>query len=338
MIVKTEFSPDIVSEIFGLEHILEHNIVEVDEFSKLPFGNHFDVDFVISDIESILNDNCKIYSQIAENDLASRLVVLGKVKDKSKIVTLLSDGFGCYIENPLKDIEKINRLLSKRENEKKRELTIMETFADNSFVKKVRLILDKGDSRSLQKLLTSCNMIFPLNLSVLKEYYILIMKTVFEFAEEKGVRHIEKKDMLTELINKNDFESLQECAVKKITGLTHLVEVNKNNQSKMVAEYIKDYVDENYMKQETNPGNIAERFGVSGSYLGILFREQQKTTISKYITQLRISKAAELLTGTKLQIQAIAEKVGYSDQNYFARIFKKQTGLSPGEYRNKGSH
>ncbi len=338
LIIKTEFSPGIISELLNLKDCLKYNIKEIDDVSKLPFCNCCDVDFIISDVDTILNNDGEIYFKIAEQKLTSRLIVIGKIKNKDKFSVFLRNGFRCCVENLTKDIEKINEIFDERMREKEREFSVMEIFTDNLFIKKVRTHLDKGDSRAILKLLTPCNKIFPVNLFVLKSYYILIMKTVFDFAEEKGVRHIDKKDILTEIINKEDYESLKECVVKRITGITHLVEVNKNNQSKMVAEYIKDFIDENYMKQDTNPGNIAERFGVSSSYIGILFREQQKTTISKYITQLRISKAAELLTGTKLQIQTISKKVGYSDQNYFARIFKKQTGLSPGEYRNKSSH
>ena len=337
LIAKTESSQGILSRILCSEDYAKHKIKELDEFIKLTFNNYYDVDFIISDAETILDNSCELYSQIVKKGLASRLIVVGEVSDKDKLSVFLSDGIGCYVKDFQKSAEKISFLFEQREAEKQREFLVTEILSDNLLTKKVKQVLDKGDSRSLQKILVLGNEFFPLNMALLKQYYVIIMKTVFEFAEEKGIRHIEKKDVLAEIINKNDYESLKECAVKKITGIIHLVEVDKKNQKKMVTEYIKDYVDENYMKQDTNPGNIADRFGVSVSYIGMLFREQQKTTITKYIKQLRVSKAAELLTGTKLQIQTISNKVGYSDQNYFARIFKKQTGLSPGEYRNKGS-
>ncbi len=335
LITKTESLHDIFTDFIDWGKY--GTTTDVNNFIKLPYKNSYDIDFIIADIETIVKNNYELYLQMVEKDLATRLIVVGEAKKNENLSYVLCNGIKGYFSDYEKAKIEIVEIFERRIADKQKERLFAEHLIDGSVVKKVKQALEKGDSRFLQKNLVLGSKVFPVNISLLKGYYSLIVKTVFEFAEEKGVRHIEKKDILAELLQKNDFESLKDYAVKKITGIIHLVEMNKKNQNKMVAEYIKDYVDENYMKQDTNAGNIAERFGVSSSYIGALFKEQQKTTITKYITQLRISKAAELLTGTKLQIQLISKKVGYSDQNYFARIFKKQTGLSPGEYRSNSN-
>ena len=53
----------------------------------------------------------------------------------------------------------------------------------------------------------------------------------------------------------------------------------------------------------------------------------------KYLTSIRIARAKELLTGTDIPISEIGELVGYDNPLYFSKIFKKNTGLSPREYR-----
>ena len=55
-------------------------------------------------------------------------------------------------------------------------------------------------------------------------------------------------------------------------------------------------------------------------------------TPNEYINRLRINQAKELLTNTDMSVFEIAEAVGFSDQNYFGRVFKKQTGTSPKKY------
>ena len=338
LIAKTESSRELFPEVLPYSLNETNNIKQVSDFSKLQFKNLSDIDFILSDIDSLLDKDARLIDQIAEKGLSGRLIIIGSAENFERLSYIICNGIKYYEPDIKKAKDKVLELFELRVQEKEREKSISELINDGTVVKKIRQALEKGDSRLLQKTLVFGNKMLPVSLSLLKEYYALIMRTVFEFAEEKGVRHLEKKDMLSEIFAKTDYEALKECASKKITGIIHLVEVNKKNQNKMVAEYIKDYVDEKYMKQDTNAGNIAEKFGVSASYIGTLFREQEKTTITKYITQLRISRAAELLTGTKLQIQTISKKVGYSDQNYFARIFKKQTGLSPGEYRSNSSH
>lgn len=335
VIAKNEFSKDIFPNLLNLEG---HNVKTINSFSKSPFKNLYDIDFVFSDIESLLADDARLLSQITDRGLNTRLIVVGNEKRHFKLTNIMCLGIKCFEPDLKKAKNRILEILENRVKEKEREREVVMMIHDGTLAKKVKLTLEKGDSRLLNKNFLFGHKFLPLELSIVKEYYSSIMKAVYEFAEEKGVRHLEKKDLYFEIAKLTDIESVCECSVKKITSVIHLVEVNNKKHNRMVAEYIKDYVDENYMKQDTNAGNIAERFRVSSSYIGALFKEQEKTTITKYITQLRINKAAELLTETKLQIQTISKKVGYSDQNYFARIFKKQTGLSPGEYRNKSSH
>ena len=72
---------------------------------------------------------------------------------------------------------------------------------------------------------------------------------------------------------------------------------------------------------------------MSPSYVGSIFKKIKNTSISKYITFLRINKAKELLSFTSIPIMEISEKVGYSNQYYFSASFKKVNGLTPTEYR-----
>ena len=335
VIAKNEYSQDVFSKILNLE---DHNVKTVFSFLKSPFKNLYDIDYIFSDTESLLAEDARLLNQITEKGLNTRLIVVGNEKKISKLTYIICSGVKCFEPDLKKASNRILEILEDRVKEKEREREVMMMIHDGSLIKKVKQTLEKGDSRLFNKNFLFSQKLLPIDLPIVKEYYSLILKAVYEFAEEKGVRHLEKKDLYFDIADSPDLESVRECSVKKISSVIHLVEVAKKKQNRMVAEYIKDYVDENYMKQDTNAGNIAERFRVSSSYIGALFREQEKTTITKYITQLRIKKAAELLKETKLQIQTISKKVGYSDQNYFARIFKKQTGLSPGEYRNKSSH
>ena len=52
-----------------------------------------------------------------------------------------------------------------------------------------------------------------------------------------------------------------------------------------------------------------------------------------YLTDLRIGKAKELLSGEDLSVQDVAERVGYQDLKYFSKLFKKVTGVSPSDYK-----
>lgn len=101
-----------------------------------------------------------------------------------------------------------------------------------------------------------------------------------------------------------------------------------------IAELLKEYILSNYTS-EINLNLIASSMNYSSSYLTKIFCQVYDCTPSKYIINLRINKACQLLLhNPELSIRQIGEAVGYHDQAYFSRIFKKHTGKSPFDYRN----
>lgn len=82
----------------------------------------------------------------------------------------------------------------------------------------------------------------------------------------------------------------------------------------------------------------ARLLNVNPSYLSALFRKETGSTLTEYVNRRRMEYAAFLLTVTTLQIQTIAQKCGILDLNYFTRLFKKYTGITPRAYREKNRH
>lgn len=87
------------------------------------------------------------------------------------------------------------------------------------------------------------------------------------------------------------------------------------------------------LRQHHPAWELAEQFPISETSLKNYFRGVFGQNISIYLREMRMKKAAELLATTKLSVAEIAEQVGYMNQSKFASTFKKQTRLSPLEYR-----
>ncbi|HHV11869.1 MAG TPA: response regulator [Clostridiales bacterium] len=79
--------------------------------------------------------------------------------------------------------------------------------------------------------------------------------------------------------------------------------------------------------------NIADLFHMSPVYLGRLFFQETGKSFTEYLNSLRLNQAKDLLANTDIQIQQIAEKVGYQNSNYFYTVFKKKAGMTPAEFR-----
>ncbi|EGG34923.1 response regulator transcription factor [Paenibacillus sp. HGF5] len=97
-----------------------------------------------------------------------------------------------------------------------------------------------------------------------------------------------------------------------------------------LLEYIKDH----YADPITLTG-VARQFHFNASYLSSYFASYNGEGFSEYLNKIRLEKAMELLLTTELTISEISASVGYSDQSYFTKVFKKQTGISPSQFRRQ---
>lgn len=98
-------------------------------------------------------------------------------------------------------------------------------------------------------------------------------------------------------------------------------------------EMLRLFLNENYM-HDFRLDQIAQELNFNSSYLSKWFVKIVGETPSNYIIHLKISKAKKLLQSVQeLSVKQVGEMVGYADQNYFSRLFKQQTGLSPSQYR-----
>lgn len=99
-----------------------------------------------------------------------------------------------------------------------------------------------------------------------------------------------------------------------------------------IADRAGEYMAEYYMNDLTLQ-KVAEAVGVSANYLSTLFAQEQGEGFVEYLNQIRIEHACTYLKQNYFKIYEIAYKVGFRDEKYFSRVFKKVTGMSPSEYK-----
>lgn len=135
------------------------------------------------------------------------------------------------------------------------------------------------------------------------------------------------------ILNIKTLTELENFLVEKVTLYFQRIVEQMQSQDALIK--IKRYIHHNYANPHLSLAQISEANFMSVGYLCAFFKEKTGKTINQYITEIRMEKAKELLLDPGFKVDCVAKNVGYSDGNYFAKIFKKYTGLSPSEYREK---
>lgn len=144
---------------------------------------------------------------------------------------------------------------------------------------------------------------------------------------------IEQENAMKLLENCFSFQELHQNLIKK-TELLYEAALSYVPENSTIY-LIKDYIRTHYSDESLSVCDIGNQVFLSTSYVCTYFKNETGQTINQYLTDFRIKKAKELLADFRFQITDISNKVGYSNGNYFSKSFKKLTGLSPSEYREK---
>ena len=108
----------------------------------------------------------------------------------------------------------------------------------------------------------------------------------------------------------------------------------ENNQTALVMAHVRRYLEDNYMF-DISLDSVGEILHISPAYLSAQFKKYQKMNFLDCLTELRINAAKELLNDPFRSSAEVASMVGYEDASYFARAFKKRTGVTPTQYRKQ---
>lgn len=148
-------------------------------------------------------------------------------------------------------------------------------------------------------------------------------------------------------------EQVAQSALKAVEALKH--EVSLKQMLRIMDEYFSklypprtkgktagrevraliSYVKAHYEEPDLSLTRAAKAVELNKDYLSSLFKKEMGIGFSDYVNMLRIRKAKELLLETHMKNYEIADRVGFQDESYFSRIFKKSTGMRPSEYKRR---
>ena len=171
--------------------------------------------------------------------------------------------------------------------------------------------------------------------AALRKLYNNFMQIVYHYI---GANFSSRQDIAAD----ESLNELQERAVLSVEDFRRFVRrflqqiemLQRAGNVENIVENVKKYI-EGHIREKISRTDIAEYVALSENYLSRLFHKETGMSISDYILQKRLNMAKKLLIQTNMSISGIGETVGYETTAYFIRLFKRELGITPKEYRKQ---
>ncbi len=250
------------------------------------------------------------------------------------------------LEECLRSYEEAQRALRKSDGTVAHveDLPIMVSYADNYPIDQERRIFEMTEKGKENEALIAANRFFGWMVENYSEHIYDIKLKALEFVlwaehlaiTEGGMEYhfLSRQDYLPSLLALNSLDEIQQWFLSKIGAACRDVVQSKEKQSSSSVERAKAYIAERYNK-DISLDEVSKEVDISPYYFSKLFKEETGENFIEYLTGLRINKAKQLITGSDMSMKEICTEVGYSDPNYFSRIFKKNVGVTPTEYKDR---
>ena len=208
---------------------------------------------------------------------------------------------------------------------------------EKQFTRELRARNRENALSCLQFLLNELILLEGGNLDSIKLHILELYISISCSASEEGIplRQIIGDDFaLINSLNRSELmEDFYGWANKMVNHFVDDVFANISNMSDTMSRAV-TYIAAHYMEKFTLH-ELATKLFVSDSYLSKLFRQELNSNFTDYLNRTRIDHSTELMRNTDLSILEISGMVGFDDQSYFTKVFKRALGETPKQYRKK---
>ena len=313
------------------------------------------MDLVITDIKMPAMDGVELLKKIIHEELSSCVVFLSEYGEFEYARQGIVYGAFDYIIKPVNE-EKLRKLIEKAakhiekkkiEEEKIEKLKVqveekVEILYTEEDVEKIIKMFKNIDLKVVE---AASNIVETVgvtaNYNVLKLAYVLnrMTSTLLEALQEiypwlyKLTNISEYTDI--DFAKASSFSDIKTAFLELIREL--IMKIKKfelgnevNSMIRNVCKIVLEHVDD-----EISVKVIANQLFLSQSYLSTLYREKTGTSLVEYITMVKMERAKILFRDNNIKNYEVANILGYKDVEYFGKIFKKYTGITPSKFKNR---
>ena len=297
-------------------------------------------DVVVADIKMPRMNGIELSRYLYENHRGTRIILLSGHSEFEYAQKALQYRVTDYILKPVtrQKIKELELLLTKIGKDLAAKKEIRRLTGSEALKDRMLSLLRRGDEKTVYEFLHDGVLAEALLHDTAGTLGSTLLNYTFSYQSEIGKDKSSLEDMKKQGMDDYwDLSSPPERVSYLYTRCQELMAYARNRKSEyeqpIVAHCIQ-VIQECFSDPGFNISQLADRANLSLPYLSTVFKQAMGQTISSYLSRQRLLCAQKLLQDISIPIKDVCARSGYEDPHYFARSFKKQTGMTPSEYRN----
>ncbi|SHJ71276.1 AraC-type DNA-binding protein [Dethiosulfatibacter aminovorans DSM 17477] len=318
IIVNRKYEGSIVAGPIAMEVITEKNICKAIDLNSVDPSQYMPISIFVRDMKIFSLDKINKLSLLLYNNilsLYSNIEDYEFMRNKQKI----QNNAGRKIHEIKNNMDSTPKIKNIREE-------IINKIVNND-TDEIKDLLDDFLNDILQ--LDACN--FEIMKVRIFELYLMLSMT----AIKNGIsleRIFDLNLTFIENLNKvQNIKDLSECSQEVVSFFCDNIFTSIYSGNSKIIKQSLFIIENNYMNKITLQ-DLADHFNLNVSYLSKLFKKELNACFSDYINRIRIEKSLGMIRDHQMSISEIATAVGFKDQSYFTKQFKKEMGESPKKY------
>lgn len=301
------------------------------------------VDVIISDLKMPVMGGVELARKLRENNKNVEIILLTAYEDFTAAREGIELKIYDYLLKPLV-IETIERLVVNLKTiaQKKNSMAWIDGFIKDEFDKDIIEAFRTHNMEYFKEIFDKVNILDSAGEGnqIFQMAMVKMIGALCAYLSELGFLDSSIKssrEKLLELTRKNSTHAeIADTMWKNISSIINAAnKFEKNEAHTNVTAQIKKYIEDNYMKYDFSVSDISEVFHYSQDHINRIFKNSEGITASKYIINLKMEKAKQLILESSMTVNEVAKNVGYNSLSYFISSFKNFYQITPAALRER---
>ena len=189
------------------------------------------------------------------------------------------------------------------------------------------------DEEGAKKIIDDCLIsVNEENVVLYRQMLVGILYALIKIAKTITNNNYNSEKLINSMQNIDDYENIHSVCISEIEEMCDRVKSTTEHNNNYLAEYVKNYITDNYDNSEISIEDLCQSIHYSTTYINNIFKKFYNTSFSEYLSRYRIDMASDFIRAGYTSIET-AKKTGFTNVRTFNRAFKKHTGLTPSQYK-----